>query len=65
VLELKLETQARELVEKDAELFQRQEQNDALLTQLAETMEELNKVKEAPAQELEQNLTKRHQSLKD
>src|SRR3954463_11509798 len=49
VLELKLETQARELVEKDIEI-----------EKLREKLES-----KTQSQELDQSLTKRHQNLKD
>lgn len=67
-LELKLEVQARELVEL-AELKKAQqkvkEQNEALLTQLAGVYEQLNEVKESGSEELDRALTARHQNLKD
>lgn len=69
VLELKLETKDRELTEKDGTiavyLKEKQKEVEELRKQLGEKSTELSTLKREQSSLLDQNLTLKHQSLKD
>src|SRR3954452_20560202 len=65
VLELKLETQARELAEKDVEKLLFAEQLKQKQQEVENLRQQLETAQSNPTQELDQSLIARHQNLKD